>query len=152
MLRVTFYLITLLVRSLFPLERTPGLLSLLAGKPNPTTFPIASLSLSIRDPKSEIRNIRDEKADSDEAADLIDIKLSKAELEEALQYAEEGGVPKLMGWFSTLQQKVHGRRCELYNQGTVCEGWKVTIGVGSQDVLYKVGIITPHRSAFDGLR
>ncbi|KAJ8088441.1 hypothetical protein PM082_022514 [Marasmius tenuissimus] len=125
------------IRSLFPLEQTPGLLSLLAGKPNPTTFPIASLSLSIRDPKSEIRNIQDEKTESDEAADLVDIKLSKAELEEALQYAEEGGVPKLMGWFSTLQEKVHGRKCELYNHGTAYEGWKVTIGVGSQDVLYK---------------
>ncbi|KAL0576846.1 hypothetical protein V5O48_005143 [Marasmius crinis-equi] len=80
------------IRSLFPLEQTPGLLSLLAGKPNPTTFPIASLSLSIRDPRSEINNIQDSKNESDKVADLVNIRLSKDELEEALQYAEEGGV------------------------------------------------------------
>ncbi|KAF9260120.1 PLP-dependent transferase [Marasmius fiardii PR-910] len=125
------------IRSLLPLERTPGLISLLAGKPNPTTFPIAGLSLSIRDPRSEIKNIRDSKIDTDDATDLIELKLSKEDLEEGLQYSEEGGVRKLMGWVCGLQERVHGRKCGLYDQGVADEGWKVTIGAGSQDVLYK---------------
>ncbi|KAG7089186.1 hypothetical protein E1B28_010888 [Marasmius oreades] len=125
------------IRSLMPLERTPGLISLLAGKPNPTAFPIAGLSLSIRDPRSEIMNIRNTKSDSDEAADLIEVKLSQEALEEGLQYTEEGGIRSLMGWVCGLQERVHGRKCGLYNGGTASEGWKVTIGAGSQDVLYK---------------
>ncbi|KAJ3562192.1 hypothetical protein NP233_g9731 [Leucocoprinus birnbaumii] len=40
------------IRSLFPLEKTPGVISFLAGKPNPTMFPLTSLSFSARSPHS----------------------------------------------------------------------------------------------------
>ncbi|KAK7027244.1 hypothetical protein VNI00_015333 [Paramarasmius palmivorus] len=130
-----------LVRHLFPLERTPGVISLLAGKPNPTTFPIAGVSLAVRDPRSAIK---DKKRESDENADLVEVKLDKALLEEGLQYAEEAGVRSLMKWFCGLQERVHGRRCTLYEESGVDEA------VGSQDVLYKAikAIVNPGEPVF----
>lgn len=38
------------IRAMFPLENRPGLISLLAGKPNAETFPITSLQFTMRDP------------------------------------------------------------------------------------------------------
>uniref|UniRef100_A0A0W0EUN6 Aminotransferase class I/classII large domain-containing protein n=1 Tax=Moniliophthora roreri TaxID=221103 RepID=A0A0W0EUN6_MONRR len=138
------------IRNLFPLERVPGVISLLAGKPNPTTFPIAGISLTVRDPRSAIK---DKKSESDDSADLAEVKLDKATLEEGLQYAEEAGVRSLMNWFCGLQERVHGRRCTLYDEGGVDEageGWKMTIGVGSQDMIYKAirAIVNPGEPVF----
>ncbi|THH16877.1 hypothetical protein EW146_g3850 [Bondarzewia mesenterica] len=44
------FLICSSVRTLFPLEKRPGVISLLAGKPNGATFPLSSLSFTVRSP------------------------------------------------------------------------------------------------------
>ncbi|KAJ7025731.1 TdiD protein [Mycena alexandri] len=108
------------IRSLFPLEATPGLLSLLAGKPNPTTFPFTSFSFSAQAPPVE---------DGQKAAGDIALTLSGAELAAALQYGPTGGMAPLVDWLHGLQETVHGRL-----RG---EGWTLSVGSGSQDLLSK---------------
>ncbi|KAL0576845.1 hypothetical protein V5O48_005142 [Marasmius crinis-equi] len=131
------------ISSLAPLERTPGVISLLAGKPNPTTFPIASLSLSARAPGFKSGDNESDTAGG--AGDLVNLKLSDEALKEALQYGEGGGVRQFLGWICGLQEKVHGRTCELYKRGIASEGWKIMIGVGSLDAFYKAikSIVNP---------
>lgn len=52
---------------------------------------------------------------------------------EGLQYGPTDGVPALLNWVYGLQEKVHGRERSA--------DWKVSIGSGSQDVIYKVRIL-----------
>ncbi|GLB40687.1 putative kynurenine alpha-aminoadipate aminotransferase [Lyophyllum shimeji] len=103
------------VRSLFPLEQTPGLISLLAGKPNPSTFPFTSFSFSARSPL-------------DDNIDVV-LKLSDDELAEGLQYGATAGYEPLRQWMYGLQEAFHGRNRN--------EGWGLSIGSGSQDLIYK---------------
>ena len=56
-------------------------------------------------------------------------------LTEALQYAPTDGLPNVKEWIMGLQEYTHKRK-----HG---EGWTVTIGIGSQDVVYKVGVYKP---------
>ena len=108
------------VRSLFPLEKTPGLISLLAGKPNPTMFPLTSISFSARSPTSS--------APEDETS----YTLEPSEIALGLQYGDTAGIKPLREWLYGLQDFSHGRK-----QG---EGWSVFVGSGSQDLIYKVSI------------
>jgi len=103
------------IRALMPLENRPGLISLLVGKPNTASFPITSLSFTAQDP-------------NDPAKD-IPIQLTPEELELGLQYSATAGIPQLVDWLYELQEVVHGRK-----QG---EGWKLSVGNGSQDLIYK---------------
>lgn len=108
----------ILVRGLFPLEKIPGVISLLAGKPNPDTFPITSLQVTVRSP------------DSSSKQDESHLEISGNDLAEGLQYGGTGGLEPLVNWFEGLQEHVHGR--------TRRDGWRVSMGSGSQDLLYKV--------------
>ena len=101
---------------MYHLELRPGLISLLAGKPNASTFPLTSIQLTSRSPT--------------DASSEIKTEISGAALAEGLQYGPTAGIPSLIDWVHGLQERVHGRK-----KG---EGWKVTIGSGSQDVIYKV--------------
>ncbi|PBL03353.1 PLP-dependent transferase [Armillaria gallica] len=103
------------IRSLLPLEATPGIISLLAGKPNAATFPFTSLSFTARSPIDPSRD--------------VPVELSQAELAKGLQYGETAGIPQLRDWLTGLQENIHGRR-----QG---EGWRLSVGSGSQDLIYK---------------
>ncbi|KAF9001590.1 pyridoxal phosphate-dependent transferase [Cyathus striatus] len=103
------------IRDLFPLELTPGVISLLAGKPNPATFPFTSLSFAARSPIDP----------SQENALTVDPAL----LEVALQYSPTAGLKGLITWIEGLQEKMHGRK--------MGEGWRVSMGAGSQDLIYK---------------
>lgn len=67
------------IRSFFPLEHTPGVVSLLAGKPNPATFPFEAITLTVKSP------IPDQLT--------YDIKIEGQDLERALQYGITGGLP-----------------------------------------------------------
>lgn len=107
------------VRGLYPLESRPGLISLLAGKPNSSTFPLTSLQFKSRSPTNPSEENTTE--------------VSGKELAEGLQYGPTAGIPSLCEWVYGLQEKVHGR-----HKG---EGWRVSIGSGSQDVIYKVSSI-----------
>jgi tryptophan aminotransferase len=106
-----------IVRGLYHLESTPGLISFLAGKPNVSTFPFTSLSFTARSP-------------DDRTQESVH-HISEADLAEALQYGATAGLAGLCDWFVGLQEFSHGRR-----RG---EGWRVNIGTGSQDLIYKVG-------------
>ncbi|KAJ7614107.1 PLP-dependent transferase [Roridomyces roridus] len=112
------------IRSLLPLEATPGLISLLAGKPNPTTFPFTSFSFTARAPPSE----DGENVEGKE----VELKLSGDDLAAALQYGPTAGLPPLVKWLMELQSQVHGR-----GSG---ESWALSVGSGSQDLLDKAFI------------
>ncbi|KAF7374318.1 PLP-dependent transferase [Mycena sanguinolenta] len=107
------------IRSLFPLEATPGVISLLAGKPNPTTFPFTSFNFTACGPPTEDGQFTED----------IQLTLSGAELAAGLQYGPTGGLPPLVDWLYDLQRTVHGRE-----RG---EGWALSVGSGSQDLLSK---------------
>ncbi|KAF4613658.1 hypothetical protein D9613_007468 [Agrocybe pediades] len=103
------------IRSFLPLEKTPGVISLLFGKPNASTFPFTSLSFSARSP-----------ADPTHESTLT---IDGAELEAGLQYGDTAGFKPLLDWIFGLQEAFHGRR-----RG---EGWRISMGSGSQDLIYK---------------
>lgn len=103
------------IRGLFPLENKPGVISLLAGKPNDAMFPFKSLSFNITSPTDP----------SQEQS----ISLSGKDLSAGLQYGPTGGLPRLMKWFIGLQTLSHGRKSG--------EGWSLSMGSGSQDLIYK---------------
>ncbi|KAJ3483309.1 hypothetical protein NLI96_g6407 [Meripilus lineatus] len=111
------------IRGLYPLESRPGLISLLAGKPNSSTFPLTSIQLKSRSPTDPSQETT--------------IEVSGKGLAEGLQYGPTAGLPSLCEWVYGLQEKVHGRQ-----KG---EGWRVSIGSGSQDVIYKavMSIVNP---------
>ncbi|KAI0367840.1 hypothetical protein BV20DRAFT_981167 [Pilatotrama ljubarskyi] len=84
------------IRGLYPLESHPGMISLLAGKPNSATFPLTSVQLKARsptDPKEEVTT-----------------ELSGKALAEGLQYGPTAGLPSLIEWIHGLQEREHGRR------------------------------------------
>lgn len=105
-----------LVRSLFPLEDTPGLISLLAGKPNAATFPFKSLSFTI---DSFVEKDQD-----------VTLTINPVDLAEGLQYGPTAGIPKLIDWLKGLQGHSHSRKAG--------EGWDISVGTGSQDLINKV--------------
>lgn len=114
------------IRSLFPAELNPGMLSLLAGKPNPATFPFESLSLNLK-PEAE--------------AGPTQLRIQGEDLVTALQYGSTAGIPKLVQWITQLQICMHVR--EAVAPGSKLDGvagrtpWRVTTGNGSQDLLNK---------------
>ncbi|RDB28693.1 Aminotransferase tdiD [Hypsizygus marmoreus] len=109
------------IRDLMHLEETPGIISLLAGKPNPDTFPFTSLTFTARSPQNE---------------EMI-LKLEGEELVEGLQYGSTTGLKQLVDWVVGLQEFSHGRK-----RG---EGWGLTMGSGSQDLIYKavIALVNP---------
>ncbi|KAK0450426.1 pyridoxal phosphate-dependent transferase [Desarmillaria tabescens] len=104
------------IRSLIPMEAAPHMISMLAGKPDPNTYPFASMVVSVKSPDS---------------SSLTDIELRGEDLATALQYNESGGVPELVEWVTGLLKDVH----ELGEEEE--DGLRVCIGAGSQDLLYK---------------
>lgn len=102
-----------------PLESIPGIISLLAGKPNPETFPITSFSFTARTPSADGTDPERE------------FTLKGQDLEEALQYGPTPGLPRLIKWLLGLQEEVHER--------VLGDDWTLTCGAGGQDLLYKVG-------------
>ncbi|KAF9013316.1 TdiD protein [Cyathus striatus] len=102
---------------LLPVELRPGMLSMLAGKPNPVTFPFESITLSVRSP-TQVGN-----------QSHTEIPIHGEDLAAALQYGLTSGVPELKQWLTELTTNVHERGVD--------EGWRVGIGSGSQDLLYK---------------
>ena len=110
-----------IVRALLPLEDRPGVISLLAGKPNADTFPITSLQFTLRDPVTN---------------EEVPVSLSEKELARSLQYSGSKGIPDLLDWLIGLLEYSHGRK-----RG---EGWDLTFGTGSSDLIYKVAQLVYH--------
>ncbi|KAI0649056.1 PLP-dependent transferase [Trametes meyenii] len=102
------------IRALLPLEERPGVISLLAGKPNADTFPITSMQFTLRDPVTDAES---------------PVSLTQQELARGLQYSGSAGIPELLDWLVGLQEYNHGRK-----RG---EGWGLCFGTGSSDLIYK---------------
>ncbi|KAF8606422.1 PLP-dependent transferase [Ceratobasidium sp. AG-I] len=130
------------IRGLYPLEERPGMISMLAGKPNADTFPFTSFSFTANDPSYVASNppagelpssissdVTSAPADGQPLPGQLHITIPPAQLAAALQYGPTSGHPDLIQWVYTLQVAQHGR-----HKG---EGWRVSIGGGSQDLLYK---------------
>ncbi|KAK2750375.1 putative secondary metabolism biosynthetic enzyme [Myotisia sp. PD_48] len=98
------------IRSLLPLEALPGMISLVAGKPNPETFPFAKISISLKDSNETI-------------------VLEESDLRDALQYGLPAGNSELIQWFEELQIKVHGIDAN--------DGWACCVGNGSQELIHR---------------
>ena len=60
----------------------------------------------------------------------LSLSLDEADLQQGLQYGDTAGLKKLRDWLAGLQALNHGRK-----EG---EGWRISVGSGSQDLLYKV--------------
>ncbi|KAJ5265093.1 hypothetical protein N7505_007886 [Penicillium chrysogenum] len=97
------------IRSLLPLESLPGMISLVAGKPNPETFPFAEIAITLKGPAG------------------TKIVLDEADLNVGLQYGLPAGNGELIKWFEILQRRVHG--VGDYS------GWGCCIGNGSQELI-----------------
>ena len=61
----------------------------------------------------------------------VSMQLTDQELHIGMQYTFTNGLPALREWIIGLQEHFHSR-----HKG---EGWTVTIGAGSQDMIFKVG-------------
>jgi tryptophan aminotransferase len=119
------------VRGLFPLEQIPGMISLLAGKPNPATYPITGITLqTLRPPSNPPDPSVDSDADVFANAERVELEVEPAHVAAGLQYGPTAGFGPLLEWLGGLQEREHGRKPEG-------EGWRMTIGGGSQDLIYK---------------
>lgn len=100
-------------------ESDPAVLSMLAGKPNPATFPFEYINIGVRSPGADNKD-----------AITKDLVVEGDELNIALQYGLTTGVPELRAWLEKLMRTEHSREKS--------EGWRCSVGAGSQDLLYKV--------------
>ncbi|KAJ7106425.1 pyridoxal phosphate-dependent transferase [Mycena crocata] len=110
------------IRGLFPLELIPGMISLLAGRPNPSTFPFESITMKLKPTLAGMPAATDDD-------DPFNLTLDGEELNEALQYGATAGVVRFMDWLEKFQTHVHKRAPD----GT----WTVSVGSGSQDLMAK---------------
>nr|CDI54312.1 tryptophan amino transferase (transaminase) [Melanopsichium pennsylvanicum 4] len=119
------------IRSLFPAELIPGMVSLLSGKPNSTTFPFQRITLELKPPLSS----PDSQPES--------VSIEGEDLDIALQYSATSGLPKLVNWITEFQARVHNRSADQHAH------WRVSMGNGSQDLLTKCfeALINPGDSA-----
>jgi len=103
------------IRVLFPLEKTPGVISLLAGKPNDAMFPFSSFQFGSHDPSDPSKSLH--------------LSVDEDILRQGLQYGPTSGIEPCVEWITVLQEREHGRNRS--------EGWRLSITNGSQDALYK---------------
>jgi DNA-binding transcriptional MocR family regulator len=113
------------VRGLFPLEQTPGVISLLAGKPNAALFPLTGVELTT--PRVD--------GSTSSAKEEVKLKVDDELLAMGLQYSATSGIPPMVEWLTNFQEQEHGRR-------SLEEGWRVSITAGSQDAIYKASLFT----------
>ncbi|KAJ7114790.1 pyridoxal phosphate-dependent transferase [Mycena epipterygia] len=110
------------IRGLFPLENIPGMISLLAGRPNSSTFPFESITMKL---KPTLAGMVHRAGDNDS----FELTLDGDVLSEALQYGMTAGVARFINWLETFQTHVHKR---------VFDGsWAICVGCGSQDLMFK---------------
>ncbi|SGY35291.1 BQ5605_C002g01748 [Microbotryum silenes-dioicae] len=103
------------IRGLFHREEIPGMISFLAGKPNPTTFPFSSISVTLKPIVP--------------TAGPETLVVEGENLNESLQYGPTAGLKKLVTWLEDLQVMKHSRKKD--------GSWGVSIGSGSQDLINK---------------
>ncbi|PWN42783.1 PLP-dependent transferase [Ceraceosorus guamensis] len=112
------------IRSLFPAELIPGMLSFLAGKPNPSTFPIDAISINVKPTPGAPEQSTQQ------------ISVSGKDLEAGMNYGPTAGIKGLNDWLVAFQTRIHGREM-VQEQAHGKVKWRVTVGNGSQDLLTK---------------
>lgn len=117
------------IRSLLSLEKNPGMISFLAGKPNPDRFPFDSITVQLK--PSAISS-----ADPSTGAPTK-LVLDGKTLERVLQYGSTNGDPLFDEALNEIVSVVHGR---TRHDGTPAGNFDIAIGTGSQDLLAKVSI------------
>ncbi|QRV87154.1 aminotransferase class I and II protein [Ceratobasidium sp. AG-Ba] len=115
------------IRGLLQYELQPGLISLLAGKPNPTTFPIEEISLTLRSPTGP-QPYQSSASESAVVRETLTIK--DGDIAKALQYTPTEGIPELRKLLSEYQKTEHGVNIDNIEL-------QLMMGSGSQDLLYK---------------
>ncbi|KEI41612.1 uncharacterized protein L969DRAFT_15637 [Mixia osmundae IAM 14324] len=101
------------------------MISLLAGKPNPDTFPFEQIDIKLKpQPGQKESQV---------------LTLSGKDLDEGLQYGPTKGLTRLVKWFEGFLAHVHD--VPLPQEGD----WAFSMGSGSQDVLIKAmgAVINP---------
>jgi len=115
------------IRGLLPLELQPGIISLLAGKPNPRTFPIEQLSITLRSPTTP----QPYQPNADPSSIIRETLILKdADISTALQYSFTDGIPELRQLLAEFQKREHGVDVDNVKL-------QLAMGTGSQDLLYK---------------
>jgi len=120
------------IRSLFPAELIPGMVSFLAGKPNDTTFPLQEISLTFK-PAAVGGSEPDGKP--------VSLSIGGDDLVAALQYGPTAGNAKLVKWLTDFVSEQH--RKPIIAKGSELDGkdgqsaWSLSVGNGSQDLLGK---------------
>ncbi|WFD30802.1 tryptophan transaminase [Malassezia sp. CBS 17886] len=113
------------IRGLLPLENTPGVISLLAGKPNPDGFPFESITVRLK--PSAVMS-------ADPATgEPVTLTISGKDLEEVLQYGATSGCKSFEDVLVDIVGRMHAR-----HRGSGPGGdFGMAIGTGSQDLLIK---------------
>lgn len=98
------------IRALQPLTQIPGMISLAGGMPNPNTFPIQSMTMTLKDGSK--------------------IELNE-DISKALQYSPTAGLNELIQPLKALQLHVHGTNDNHSSE------WGILVSNGSQSGLAK---------------
>lgn len=108
------------IRGLFPLEK-PGVVSFLAGKPNPATFPFEGVTLHLKPPLgveagdvAYAKSLEGQKDQEGLAINVDDkgqivLELEGKDMQEALQYGPTAGIPRLVTFLTEFISTVHER-------------------------------------------
>jgi len=107
---------------------------MLAGKPNPSTFPFSHISLGIKTSSPR------QSPSPDTSAPATELTLKDEDLTTALQYNMTTGIPELVEWVHMLMEAVHFPGDAEADEEVGRErdnSWRVSLGPGSQDLLYK---------------
>ncbi|CAG8595469.1 3337_t:CDS:2, partial [Paraglomus occultum] len=104
------------IRALVPLVKTPGMISLGAGNPNPTSFPFKSMTVTLNDGQN--------------------YTIAEDDMADALQYGPTPGLPALREWLHNFQNTIHEPPAKSFD---------LCVGTGSQDLLAKTleALISP---------
>ncbi len=105
-------------------------LTLSAGRPNPDTYPFERITLTIRSPLEQRMAEAAAGGAAPNGGDApLQVEIEGADLDVALQYGPSAGLVKLRDQLEDMQSVIHKRE-----KG----GWSVTVGSGTQDLMYKV--------------
>jgi len=115
------------IRSLLSLEKNPGMISFLAGKPNPDRFPFESITVRLK-PSAVLSS----DPSTGESTELV---VDGHTLERVLQYGSTDGDPLFDEALNDIVSAVHGR---TRHDGTAAGDFEIAVGTGSQDLLAKV--------------
>ncbi|KAK7006260.1 Aminotran-1-2 domain-containing protein [Favolaschia claudopus] len=120
------------IRGLFHYEDVPGMISLLAGRPNSSTFPFESITMKV---KPSVAGL-----DQTTTDDPYTITLENDVLNEAMQYGMTAGVGRFIKWLQEFQTHVHKRAFD--------GSWGVSVGSGSQDLMHKACVSLVEKDDF----